>query len=171
MLILAALVPILSVTATSAVPQHDVTKQLHHLRSRAVNVPVEWGKSWCKGGKLAQAMIKSESQAAPYISPVRSPWDGDLVEDLQKWGYREIENHRSNLCDFGTDQHNLKRAFTELGIETASSADGGPNYCYYVEHMYGPTVQRPPDGAWPEPSQQYYVVDGKRYRVSLDPAH
>ncbi|KAF1361444.1 hypothetical protein EJ07DRAFT_164491 [Lizonia empirigonia] len=109
-------------------------------------------------------MIKSESQAAPYIFPVRSPWDGDLVQEFQKWGYREIENHRSNLCDFGPDEHNLKRAFTELGIETASSADGGPNHCYYVEHKYAPTVQRPPDGPWPEPSQQYYVVDGKRYR-------
>lgn len=168
MLVSLAFVTALSFVAGSAIPSNHVTGPLHHLKPRALNVAAEWEKAWCKGGKLSQAMIKSEAQAAAYVTPVRSPWDGDLVQQFKTWGYREIENHRSDLCDFGPDQHNIKRAFTELGIETASSADGGPNHCYYVEHKYGPTVQRPPDGQWPDPNQQYYMVGEKRYRVSID---
>jgi hypothetical protein len=116
-------------------------------------------------------MVKNEDAAAAYMTPVRSPWDGGLVQQFRTWGYREIENHRSELCDFGPDQHNLQRAFAELGIGTASSADGGPNHCFYVEHKYGPTVQRPPSGQWPEPNQQYYMVGPKRYRVSRQLSH
>ncbi|KAJ4376870.1 hypothetical protein N0V86_006306 [Didymella sp. IMI 355093] len=109
-------------------------------------------------------MVKNEDVTAAYVTPVRSPWDGGLVQQFRTWGYREIENRRSELCDFGPDQHNLQRAFAELEIGTASSADGGPNHCFYVEHKYGPTVQRPSSGKWPEPNQQYYMVGPKRYR-------
>ena len=167
LLALGALVATVSVVTSSAIPSKHVT--IHHLTHRAVDVPAEWEKAWCKGGKLSQAMIRNEAEAAAYVTPVRSPWDGDLVQQFRVWGYREIENYRSDLCDFA-DQ-NLKRAFTELGIETASSVDGGPNQCYYVEHKYGPTVQRPPTGQWPDPSQQYYMVDTKRYRVSKPSPH
>ncbi|KAJ8112784.1 hypothetical protein OPT61_g4923 [Boeremia exigua] len=150
--------------ASSAIPAHHVTQSYSHLQSRAVDIDTEWEKAWCKGGKFSQAMIRNEDQAAAYVTPVRSPWDGNLVQQFRTWGYREIENHRSDLCDFGPDQHNLQRAFTDLGIDTASSADGGPNQCFYVEHKYGPTVQRPPNGQWPDPSQQYYMVGEKRLR-------
>ena len=167
LLALGALVATVSVVTSSAIPSKHVT--IHHLTPRAVDVPAEWEKAWCKGGKLSQAMIRNEAEAAAYVAPVRSPWDGDLVQQFRIWGYREIENHRSDLCDFA-DQ-NLERAFTELGIDTASSVDGGPNQCYYVEHKYGPTVQRPPTGQWPDPNQQYYMVDTKRYRVSKSTPH
>lgn len=110
-------------------------------------------------------MIRSEGAAAAYVTPVRSPWDGLLVQQFRTWGYREIENHRGELCDFGPKQHQIQRAFADLGIGTASSVDSGPNQCFYVEHKYGPTVQRPPNGQWPEPNQQYYMVGSKRYRV------
>ncbi|KAF3039950.1 hypothetical protein E8E12_008925 [Didymella heteroderae] len=137
---------------------------IHHLQPRSVDVRAEWEKAWCKGGKFAQAMVKDEDAAAAYVTPVRSTWDGDLVHQFRTWGYREIANHRSELCDFGPNQHNLQRAFTELGIGIPSSVDGGPNHCFYVEHKYGPAVQRPPDGQWPDPNQQYYMVGSKRYR-------
>jgi hypothetical protein len=156
----------LSVVTSSAIPSPSAVHSAHHLRARAVDVLAEWEKAWCKGGKLSQAMIKSEDQATAYVTPVRSQWDGDLISEFRTWGYREIENHRSELCDFGPDQHNLKRAFTQLGIETASAADGGPNVCYYVEHKYGPTVQLLHNGQWPDPDQQYYMVGDKQYRVS-----
>jgi hypothetical protein len=152
---------ILSVALSSAIPAQHV----HRLQSRAVDVKAEWTKAWCKGSKFAQAMIKNEDAAAAYVTPVRSAWDGELVQQFRTWGYREIENHRSELCDFGKDQHILQRAFAELGIGTASSVDSGPNHCFHVEHKYGPTVQRPPSGQWPEPSQQYYMVGDKKYRV------
>ncbi|KAF1923315.1 uncharacterized protein M421DRAFT_407167, partial [Didymella exigua CBS 183.55] len=68
-------------------------------------------------------------------------------------------------CDFGTDQHNLKRAFTELGIETASSVDGGPNQCFYVEHMYGAKVLMSTRST-PPLREQGYWVDDRRYRMT-----
>lgn len=150
-----------SVALSSAIP----ARPAHHLQSRAIDVKAEWAKTWCKGGKFAQAMIKDEHAAAAYVTPVCSSWDGELIQQFRTWGYREIENYRSELCDFGPDQHQLQRAFAELGIGTASSVDGGPNRCFYVEHKYGPTVQRPPNGQWPEPNQQYYMVGDRKYRV------
>jgi hypothetical protein len=152
---------ILSVALSSAIPAQPV----HRLQSRAIDVKAEWAKAWCKGGKFAQATIKNEDAAAAYVTPVRSTWDGDLIQQFRMWGYREIENHGSELYDFGPDQHQLQRAFAELGIGTASSVDGGPNHCFYVEHKYGPTVQRPPSGQWPEPNQQCYMVGDRKHRV------
>lgn len=160
-----SLLSFLPAVLSSAIPAEYTTRSAQHFEPRAVNIAAEWDKAWCRGGKFTQAMIKNEEAAAAYVMPVRSPWDGDLVQQFRTWGYREIENHRSDLCDFGPDQHNLKRAFTELGIETTSSADGGPKHCFYVEHKYGSTVQRPPSGQWPDPDQQYYMVGVKRYRV------
>lgn len=129
-------------------------QSIHHLQPRAVDIKSEWRKAWCKGGKLAQAMIKNGDATGQYITPVRSTWDGHLGQHFRTWGYCEIKSHRSELCDFGKDQHVLQRAFAEFGIGTASSIDGGPNHCLYVKHKYGPTVQRPPNGQWPELSQQ-----------------
>lgn len=156
--------PLLSIAISSTIPQWHAT-QSSTIQRRAIDIPAEWEKAWCRGSKLSFAMIKNEQQAAAYVTPVRSPWDGDLVRDFRTWGYREIKDHRSELCDFGPDQHDLKRAFGELGIGTASSIDGGPNHCYYVEHQYGSAVERPPN-RWPDPDDQYYIVGEKRYRVS-----
>jgi hypothetical protein len=156
----------LSIAASSVIPTHRVLQDQKNLQPRFIDTPAEWEKAWCKGAMLVQATIKNEDQAAAYITPVRSSWDGDLKEDFRTWGYREIPDHQSQMCDFGPEQHNLERAFAELGIGTASSIDGGPNNCFYVEHKYGATVQRLPNGLWPDPGQQYYMVGTKRYRVS-----
>lgn len=159
------LIILLSIVGGSVIPTHHVTQAPKHLQLR-FDTHAEWETAWCKGAKLALATIKNEDQAAAYIMPVRSPWDGDLKEDFRTWGYREIPNHQSQMCDFGPEQHNLERAFAELGIGTASSVDGGPNHYFYVEHKYGSAVQRLPNGQWPDPDQQYYMVGNKRYRVS-----
>jgi hypothetical protein len=142
------------------------TSPLSYLHSRAVDLSAEWEKAWCKGSKLTLGMIKPESQASSFITPVRSPWDGDLVSDFRTWGYRELPGHRDSLCDFGPDQHNLQRAFKDMDIETTSSAEGGPNKCFHVEHKYGPMVERNPSGQWPEPGNQWYSVGSRRMRVS-----
>ena len=156
---------LLSIVSSSVIPTQVLEVQ-KDLQPRFIDTPAEWEKAWCKGAKLALATIKNEDQAAAYIMPVRSPWDGDLREDFRTWGYREIPDYQSQMCDFGPEQHNLERAFAELRIGTTSSVDGGPNHCFYVEHKYGSAVQRPPNGLWPEPAQQYYMVGNKRYRVS-----
>jgi hypothetical protein len=121
----------------------------HHLSPRAIDLSAEWENAWCKGSKLSLGMIKSEAAASSFITPVRSRWDGDLVTDFRTWVYRELPGHRDDLCDFGASQHNLQRAFADMGIETMSSAEGGPNKCFHVEHQYGPAVEREPSGSGP----------------------
>lgn len=138
----------------------------YKLSRRAVDVEAWWQKAFCRGSQFSMAMIKNEAQARPYCTPVRSPWDGDLKEAFATWNYREVPGHRANLCDFGRGGQELQRAFAELGIGTASSEDGGPNQCFYIEHMYGPNTIPQQDGSWPPPSHQYYMVGKTKYRVS-----
>ena len=80
---------LLSIVSSSVIPTQVLEVQ-KDLQPRFIDTPAEWEKAWCKGAKLALATIKNEDQAAAYIMPVRSPWDGDLREDFRTWGYREI---------------------------------------------------------------------------------
>jgi hypothetical protein len=151
----------------SDIENHLPYSPLEHDRlRRRVDLAFEWNKAWCKGAKLAQAMIKNEAQAATYIDPVRSPWDGNLVAAFRAWGYNERLHHRDDLCDFGAGQHDLQRAFADMKIGTESSANGGPNICYHIEHQNGPTVERDPSGQFPPVNRQYYSAGGRRLRVS-----
>jgi hypothetical protein len=153
-----------------SLPSLDAPPAPPHTRlQRRVDLAFEWNKAWCKGAKLAQAMIKSEAQAGTYIDPARSPWDGDLVSAFATWGYRELPHYRDDLCNFGAGQHELQRAFAAMGIGTQSAADGGPNTCYHIEHQNGPSVERDPSGELPPVHRQFYFAKGKRLRVSLAP--
>jgi len=140
----------------------------HRLRSRAFDLPFEWNKAWCKGGKLLQAMIKDEAQATPFVDPVRSKWDGDLRSPFRTWGYNEVTEEYDYLCYFGPGikgGHNVQRAFEELGIGIESSSKGGPNQCFHIEHMNGPTVIRPPSNEMPPEDDQFYNAGGRRLKV------
>jgi hypothetical protein len=148
---------------------HPPPSQAHLLRR--VDLAFEWNKAWCKGAKLAQAMIKSEAQVGTCIDPARSPWDGDLVSAFAAWGYGELPHYRDGLCDFGKGQHELQRAFAEMGIGTQSAADGGPNICYHVEHQNGPSVERDPSGEFPPMHRQFYLAKERRLRVSFTKAN
>ena len=139
---------------------------IHHLQSRAVNVEAEWSKALCKGVRLTQGMLVSEKKAAEFVTPVRSQWSGDLVQEFRTWGYRELTGARDSRCNFGPETHELQRAFAAMGIDPRPSSEGGPNVCFHVEHVYGPAVIMKPDGRWPKPEQQTYKVAEKVYRVS-----
>jgi hypothetical protein len=139
---------------------------VHHLQSRAINLQAEWSKALCKGVRLTQGMIVDEDKAAKFVTPVRSRWGGDLVQEFTTWGYREVPGARDSRCDFGPDVHELQRAFATMGIDPRPASDGGPNACYHIEHMYGPAVIRNPDGGWPKPEKQTYRVAEKVYRAS-----
>jgi hypothetical protein len=62
----------------------------------------------------------------------------------------------------------MKRAFDELGINTASKANGGPNQCIQLDHRDGAKVVRDKDNKLPPIDKQKYVDEsyGKEYRVS-----
>jgi len=128
---------------------------------------------WCKakgrGIKLTKAMMMNEQDAAalfewPYT---QSPWDGDLREELKKWGYKddfEKDPEINKQCDFDKT-HEMADAFRDLGVDSRSALEGGPNHCFYVEHMDGPTVLRDEDGELPFHEDQYYPVDNKKLQV------
>jgi hypothetical protein len=136
--------------------------------------PEQKEQIWCKfksrGVQLTRAMMMNDRDAAnllqwPYIE---SPWDGDLKSELRKWGYKEINNEDDQIdaaCDFD-NTHEIGKAFREIRVDPRPVGQGGPNHCFYVEHMNGPTVIPDEDGEIPFEEDQYYPTDGKKYRVS-----
>ncbi|KAH6639023.1 hypothetical protein C7974DRAFT_410019 [Boeremia exigua] len=129
---------------------------------------------WCKargrGIKLTKAMMMNEQDAAALLEwpYTQSPWDGDLREELKKWGYKddfEKDPEINKQCDFDKT-HEMADAFRDLGVDSRSALEGGPNHCFYVEHMDGPTVLRDEDGELPFHEDQYYPVDNKKLQVT-----
>lgn len=62
--------------------------------------------------------------------------------------------------------YQLGRALRDVGINPDSNHRGGPNRCFSAIHCNGPAVERIPNGDLPPRSEQYYIVNGVRYRVS-----
>ncbi|KAF3054125.1 hypothetical protein E8E11_011824 [Didymella keratinophila] len=133
-----------------------------------------WCKAKSRGSQLTKTMMLNDQEAAitlqwPYT---QSPWDGDLKPELKKWGYKEI-NSEMNTRDMDIDgqcafdkTHELGDAFQALNVDPRPAGKGGPNHCFYVEHMNGPTVIPDQDGTIPTEDKQYYEADGKKYRVT-----
>ena len=110
-------------------------------------------------------MTLNEDEAAKHVTPVHSPWDGTLEEELKTWGYKDVSDARTDDCDF-ENTNRMKPAFDALGIDTRDSSEGGPNHCFTVIHRDGPAVERGQFGNLPPLSSQYYTVNGRKYRVS-----
>jgi len=132
-----------------------------------LDIDAIWFKAVCNDQKLFQAMITRAETADRFITPVHSLWDGPIFKELQDWGYNDfVTSEMDRKCDFDKE-HDLKRAFDEMGIDTRSSAQQGPNRCFHVEHVNGPRVERKEDGELPPPvRQKYWGPDGRAYRVS-----
>ncbi|KAF1830124.1 hypothetical protein BDW02DRAFT_508327 [Decorospora gaudefroyi] len=104
----------------------------------------------CKGEKLLRATGLTRAAAAALIVPIDSPFTGPFVTDLNTWGYSfqtddgtaQWRQGKSDECEFATN-HNLRNMFNDLGIETRSTWQGGPNRCYFIYHKDSPAVQRP----------------------------
>lgn len=131
-----------------------------------------WCKAKSRGSQLTRAMMMNDEEAAtmlqwPYI---QSTWDGDLKPELKKWGYKEINEVDTQdmdvdeQCDFDKT-HELGDAFRAINVDPRSAGKGGPNTCFYVEHMNGPTVILDEDNEMPFAEDQYYMADGNKYRV------
>jgi hypothetical protein len=147
---------------------------LRGLVARAdIDIDVVYHKATCKGEKLLAATTSSHDSAARYISPIDSPWTNPLQQDLATWGYRidtddgtaQWRAQHFDECEFAHN-HKLKNMFDDLGIDTRSTWQDGPNRCYFVSHKDGPAVQRAPNGQLPPVNQQWYNVNGRQYRVS-----
>lgn len=128
-----------------------------------------WCKAKSRGVQLTKAMMMNDQEAATMLQwpYTQSPWDGDLKSELRKWGYKETNNEDKDIdaqCDF-EKIHEVGEAFKDIKVDPRPAGQGGPNHCFYVEHMNGPTVIRDEDGELPFEEDQYYPVDGKNYRV------
>ncbi|USP73066.1 uncharacterized protein yc1106_00340 [Curvularia clavata] len=126
-----------------------------------------WHRAACKGVKLLLGTTLNPSEAALHCTPLTTPWQGSLFNELIMWGYNDVsyEADRMDNCDFKHTYH-LERAFKDLGISPYDSHVGGPNQCFTVNHFNGPAVEKYPDGSFPSLPNQYYNVNGRRYRVT-----
>lgn len=140
--------------------------------------PEQKDAAWCKaksrGSQLTKAMMLNDQEAATLLQwpYTQSTWDGDLKPELKKWGYKEVNNEMNKQemdvdgqCDFDRT-HEIGDAFKAINVDPRPAGKGGPNHCFYVEHMNGPTILPDEDGNIPKYEEdQYYEADGKRYRV------
>ncbi|RAQ99818.1 vacuolar amino acid transporter 1 [Stemphylium lycopersici] len=133
-----------------------------------------WSLSVARGAKLLQGMRGSDAEAATLYrldSTAESPFDGHLFDKLREWGYNDnndaLAKQADPECNFDSrDGHMLKKAFGDLGIETKSNGQGGPNQCFLIEHSNGPAVKLGDDGKMPAKADQRYKVCEKEYRVT-----
>ncbi|KAH4085871.1 hypothetical protein HBI70_226730 [Parastagonospora nodorum] len=140
---------------------------------------IKWDDAVKSGANLFFGMQTDDRKASfffktdpyvqdPTIQTVQSSHDGDMKEEFIKWGYNEDEAQNAKIdkeCDFEA-YHRMKRAFDELGINTASKANGGPNQCVQLDHRDGATVVRDKDNKLPPTDEQRYIDEscGKEYR-------
>ncbi|KAL5404366.1 hypothetical protein PMIN03_009223 [Paraphaeosphaeria minitans] len=107
-----------------------------------------WSKAVCKGGEFVEAFAGSDGVAAKIFKPAANPptmrneWQGDLKDDLSKWGWEETDPHAEYFCNFETFwQYNtpynalgLNKKPKLLGFPKQTSPDGGDNICYELWH-------------------------------------
>lgn len=128
-----------------------------------------WRRAACRGSKLLLGTTLNPSEAALHCTPLTTPWQGSLFNELATWGYDDVsyEADRETLCEFEYWYH-LERVFEDLGINPHDSHIGGPNECFTVNHFDAPAMGRNPDGSLPTIPNQYYYVNGRRYRASKE---
>lgn len=140
-----------------ALPTYINTTHVSPLDPRTVPANIDaFHTAVCRGIRLSWAMQLPAQAASQFLTPISSPFDGPLRDDLHHWGYTELPV-QGYLCDFDLT-HRLEVAFRELGVDPRSEKREGANKCFHVEHAYT-------DHPAPVRAQGYWV-DGKRYAVS-----
>jgi hypothetical protein len=98
----------------------------------------------------------------------QSPWDGDMEDDLERWGY-DLDSHDIDESDELFQCQAKVRGFStwnRLVQELRINPSYEKNQCIFIRHPDGPAVHEDEDGDIPtEPRKQHYTVDGKDYRV------
>lgn len=109
-------------------------------------------------------------QQPPTSTRSIAPGPTPIQQELETWGYKiETDNGTAEWraihedeCEF-EHSHKLKSMFDDLGIDTRSTYQNGPNRCYFVNHKDGPAVRRNNQGDLPPVNQQRYNANGKYY--------
>ncbi|KAJ4373531.1 hypothetical protein N0V86_007672 [Didymella sp. IMI 355093] len=114
-----------------------------------------WNTCKCRGEKITQASLQNKDTAINLVTPIESPWEGTMEEELKLWGYKEPKG-LSLYCNFDS----VAREFGEMGIDTKfkEKTQTGQNECYQAHHSRG--------GPRGKIKDQTYEVDHKIYHVS-----
>ncbi|KAF3036014.1 hypothetical protein E8E11_005662 [Didymella keratinophila] len=132
---------------------------------------------WCsyfkRGLSLMKAMMMDDNEVRQELGwgIIQSPWDGDMRQDLETWGYDDSdEGHRDHDydCNFTNQgKYKLEHVFKDLSTDPRSAGEGGPNHCFYVQHSEGPAMIRDEDNQLPYNSwDQRYRVDPTEYKAT-----
>lgn len=119
-----------------------------------------WDKAVCRGEKLHQACVHDKEQAVQFASPIDSPFDGTLQQELSEWGYVERHSEAAYFCRLYIS---IGAELEALGIDPRGSDEGGPNECFQFQH-WDPLIKND-QGPIPVSDQQY-EHGGRTYRVS-----
>jgi hypothetical protein len=163
----------LNVTTTGSLSPFDFD-----CPTTAVDGDSVWDKSVNRGFKLVQGMKMGDKEAGQLYGlgdSAESPYDGDLHDTLEAWGYRDnAEGMKASVdkecnMDSGalTSGQWLKKAFDELGMGTKSKGKVGPNECFQIEHYNSAAVIPDENGKGPPKDQQWYKAPcGTDFRVT-----
>jgi hypothetical protein len=144
----------------------------------AVDGESAWDKSVQRGAKLLQGMKTSDKEAGQLYGmgdSAESPYDGDLHDTLESWGYRDDAEGMKLAIDKDCNMDSksildgqwLKKTMDELGLGTKSKGKGGPNECFQIEHYNSAAVILNKDGKRPPKDQQYYKAPcGADFRIT-----
>ena len=121
-----------------------------------------WHAAKCRGGKLLLGTTQNAPEAARFVNPINSPWDGEMRDDLAKWGWKDGVTDPDTECNIDF----LKTILPHLRTTTGSHLYGGPNYCFSVKHCDSDAMEKDENGNMYPRKEQYYDVDGRLYRVS-----
>ncbi|KAI4949426.1 hypothetical protein J4E91_005165, partial [Alternaria rosae] len=121
-----------------------------------------WHAAECNGVKMLFGTTQNAPEAARFVIPINSPWNGEMRNELATWGWNDWVADPDTECnaDF------LKTVLQNLGTTTGSHLYGGPNYCFSVKHCDSDAIERDEHGNLPPKNDQYYDVNGRLYRAT-----
>ena len=117
-----------------------------------------WNTCKCRGERITQASMQNKDTAMKLVTPIDSPWDGTMEEELKLWGYRQPKG-ATLYCDFSSTE----MEFNKMGIDTKfmERTKDGQYRCYQALHNK--------EGPYGQSKEQIYEVGGKIYRLSEGP--
>ncbi|KAJ4361646.1 hypothetical protein N0V95_001723 [Ascochyta clinopodiicola] len=129
-----------------------------------------WNKYKAKGLYYGCLLDMSNENAGKAMNDLRTPpsaesvWQGDLRNDIPKWGWQEADYMSDVNCDFRdeptTGSNRIGTALSALGLNPLPATAGGDNECYSIEHFDEALLEDEDDVPIDE---QYYTVNGLDY--------
>ncbi|KZM22752.1 hypothetical protein ST47_g6100 [Ascochyta rabiei] len=130
-----------------------------------------WNKYKAKGLYYGCLLDMSNESAGKAMKDLRIPpsaesvWQGDLRNEIHKWGWHKAYYMPEVNCDFRDDPtmgtNRIGTALSALGLSPLPASAGGDNECYSIEH-FDETLMEDEDDEIPI-DEQYYNINGLDY--------